>query len=131
MSKTTTENIQVACAIIQRDDRFFIARRKPEKSQAGKWEFPGGKRKTDESIEECLEREFIEEFGVNIKIGRLCGSNIHHYENISIELIGLYCKMDAHTFNMTDHDQTAWVTKEELRSYDLAPADIPLIDFIK
>lgn len=131
MSNNIGDTIHVACAIIKRDDKFFIARRRPDMSQGGKWEFPGGKIEEGESPKECLTREFKEEFGVSIKTGEFCGSNVHHYDNLSIELIGLYCTMEADTFTLTDHDQTAWVTKDNLKCFDLASADIPLIDLIQ
>ena len=130
MGNNHDKAILVACAIIQKDGKVFIARRKPDKSQGGKWEFPGGKVENGESIKECLVREFEEEFGVILEVGERCGSNTHDYESISIELIGHYCKMNTNNFSLTDHDLTAWVSIEELRSYDLAPADIPLIELI-
>ncbi|RJS92201.1 Nudix family hydrolase [Salinisphaera sp. Q1T1-3] len=44
--------------------RVLIARRRPDTPGAGFWEFPGGKREPDESIETCLSRELAEEIGV-------------------------------------------------------------------
>ena len=35
--------IRVAAAVIRREGKILLARRAPHKSQAGLWEFPGGK----------------------------------------------------------------------------------------
>ena len=48
--------IQVAAGLILHEGRYLIARRKPGIHLAGFWEFPGGKRETGESLEECLRR---------------------------------------------------------------------------
>lgn len=54
--------IEVTAAIIEKDDKFLIARRAKGKHLAGYWEFPGGKIEADETAEACLYRELNEEF---------------------------------------------------------------------
>ena len=34
-------------------------------------------------------------------------------------------------FNLHDHSEIAWVSKEKMLSYNLAPADIPLAEYVK
>ncbi|WP_127015516.1 NUDIX domain-containing protein [Anoxybacter fermentans] len=55
--------IRVTAAIIEKDGKFLIARRK-EGHLSGMWEFPGGKIEEGESPEECLKREIFEELGI-------------------------------------------------------------------
>ena len=43
---------EVTAAILIKDDKILIARRKDTDSEGGKWEFPGGKIKEDETPEQ-------------------------------------------------------------------------------
>lgn len=60
------EVIEVAAGIIVHEGRYLIARRKAGVHLGGLWEFPGGKRETGETLEECLYRELREELNVCI-----------------------------------------------------------------
>ena len=63
----------VTCAVIEKDGRILIARRKSGDHMAGKWEFPGGNIEPGETPEQCLKRELLEELGVEIGIdGFIC-----------------------------------------------------------
>ena len=120
--------ITVLCGIITNvEGEIFIARRKPEKSMAGKWEFPGGKLESNETEKSCLCRELNEELGMKVNVGERLGVNVHQYETFSIKLIAYQCDFISATFELTDHDEYRWVTIETLTDYDLAPADIPLL----
>ena len=46
--------VRVAAAIISREGRYLIAKRKAGVHLAGFWEFPGGKCEIGESLEDCL-----------------------------------------------------------------------------
>ena len=56
--------IQVVAAIIERNGRVLIGRRKPEQSHPLQWEFPGGKVEPGETPEQALARELAEELAV-------------------------------------------------------------------
>jgi len=79
--------VKVTAAILEKDGRIIIALRKSSDHLSGKWEFPGGKIEPGETPEECLSRELKEEFDIDVTIGEHLGSNIHHYDHISIELM--------------------------------------------
>lgn len=123
--------INVLCGIItDPDGKVFIARRRQGKSMAGKWEFPGGKLEPNETEQACLQRELLEELGMQVNVGAKLGENEHHYENFSIRLIAYKCEFISATYELTDHDAYHWVTKEQLLQYNMAEADIPFISLI-
>lgn len=62
--------IDVVAAVIEnREGRILIARRKPDISLGGYWEFPGGKVEEGESPSDCLVRELREEMDMQIEPG--------------------------------------------------------------
>ncbi|MCU7881919.1 MAG: Nudix family hydrolase [Candidatus Thiodiazotropha sp. (ex Lucinoma aequizonata)] len=55
-----------AAAISDVQGRVLVSKRPEHVHQGGLWEFPGGKLKQDESIEEALVRELREELGIQL-----------------------------------------------------------------
>ena len=61
--------MEVACDIIyNRDGKILLGLRSDNGPNPGYWEFPGGQLEKDETIEECLKREWIEELNLDIEI---------------------------------------------------------------
>ena len=125
-----TVMVNVVCAIIQDDDKFLACRRKQGKARGGKWEFPGGKVKKDESPEEAVERELHEELSLEVKVEKMLGSVVHHYPDISIRLIAMKCFVNEGTISLSDHDEIRWVSLSELKLVDFSEADCRIIDEI-
>jgi 8-oxo-dGTP diphosphatase len=61
----------VTAAINIRDQKVLLTRRGKSEKLAGYWEFPGGKVEDGETLQECLERELLEELGVAAVIGEV------------------------------------------------------------
>ncbi len=61
---------QVVAAILQREDKILICRRRADQPHALKWEFPGGKIEPGESPGAALTRELREELGIEADPGR-------------------------------------------------------------
>ena len=123
--------IRVVCGIIYDGNKIFIARRKPNKSMGGLWEFPGGKIEEGEKYVDSLKRELKEELQMEVDVVEYFGSTQHHYENFSIDLIAYTCNLRNWNSYLTDHDQYDWVSPSEILNWKLAPADIPLAQRVK
>ena len=52
--------------IVNNQNQVLISLRHPDKDEGGLWEFPGGKREQNETIDSTLKREFREELNVNV-----------------------------------------------------------------
>ncbi|MEW6623908.1 MAG: (deoxy)nucleoside triphosphate pyrophosphohydrolase [Bacillota bacterium] len=119
-------------ALLLNNKKILIAKRRSADKLANKWEFPGGKIEEGETPEECLRREIMEEFGINIRVGDYFCSSQYHYEEGDIELMAYWCtcEEDKLALNPTVHDDFRWVSFAKLQTYDFAPADKPLVEKI-
>lgn len=121
--------IQVGAAIIEdAQGRVLIARRKEGKAQAGLWEFPGGKVEEGESVPDCLVRELHEEMHIEIEPKEHFGVNDHQYGDKHIRLIAYKALYKGGEITLVDHDDYKWASREELKAYPFAPADIPFVE---
>lgn len=119
------KTIKVVCGIIWKEDKVFIARRKPEKSLGDYWEFPGGKIEEGENPKQALIRELKEELGMEVTVKEYFGTNTHQYEKLIIELIAYECDFVSASFQLTDHDDWKFIESSALSDEKLAPADAP------
>ncbi len=124
--------INVIAALIFKDNKVLIAKRSTgDVNNLGKWEFPGGKAKSDESDEEAIEREIKEEFELNIKAKKYITNNIYKYPNKVINLKLYECEYISGSFNLHDHSEYKYVNINELLDYDLSRADINLAKYVE
>lgn len=118
--------IDVAAAIIWKDDLVFVARRGPNQKMAAFWEFPGGKIESSESPQQCIERELAEELSMSAVAGKVLLHSLHEYPDFTVNLIAVEVVLTDDEFELTVHDQWDWVSAESLLDLRLAPADIPI-----
>ena len=125
------EIAKVTAAIIEKDGRILIDQRNSKYHLSGKWELPGGKIEVGETPEVCLARELKEEFDIDVSVGDFLGSNIQHYEHISIELMAYRTFCDGSQITPKGQKDYRWVAIDELTQYDFAPADRPIVDRLR
>lgn len=124
--------IKVVAALIEKNGKYLIARRSTgDENVLGKWEFPGGKVKEEETEEHAIEREIKEEFEMDVKAISFITNNVCEYPNKTIDLRLYECKYLSGKFHLHDHSEYKFVDKDEIINFDLCPADIPLAEYIK
>ncbi|WPU91531.1 (deoxy)nucleoside triphosphate pyrophosphohydrolase [Mucilaginibacter sabulilitoris] len=122
--------IPVAAAVIFKEGQLLIARRAAHKSQAGFWEFPGGKIEVGETPEACLLRELKEELAIEVKVNHFLMESIHHYDQISIVLKAYHCSYLNGDIQLHDHDLVEWISLSEFDQFNFAPADRPFLPYL-
>ena len=124
--------ITVVAALIEKDNKYLIAKRSTgDANVLGKWEFPGGKVKENESEMDAIEREIKEEFELDIKAKKFLINNVCEYPTKVVDLRLYECKYVSGQFHLHDHSEYRFVNKEEIIDYDLCPADVPLAEYVK
>lgn len=122
--------LRVVGAVIVEGERILTARRRPDKSAGGLWEFPGGKIEPGESPQQALVRELAEELDIAVTVGRLigrgegegdAGGRALHLDCYWVRLDG-----DAPTHS-TDHDRLEWLGRQELEDREWAAPDVPIV----
>ncbi|MES1186961.1 MAG: (deoxy)nucleoside triphosphate pyrophosphohydrolase [Myxococcales bacterium] len=119
--------LHVVGAAITQGHQCLIAQRGPHGSLAGKWEFPGGKVEPGESPTAALAREIAEELGFEISVGQFLANGTAMVGTRVISLDVYAASITAGGVVLREHAQIAWVSADELPSYDWAEADIPCL----
>ncbi len=122
--------IKVVAAVIFRENKILIARRKKGKHLESCWEYPGGKMEKNEEEKKALERELKEEFNIEASIDKYLTESFHEYENVNINLKAYLVRDFLGDFKLSDHDKIEWIKIEEIKKYDFAPADMPINDYL-
>lgn len=122
---------RVLAAVLEKNGRWLIAKRKKEDRFGGLWEFPGGKLERGETPEECLARELYEELGIRARVGRYLGSVRYSSPNFAIELIAYRVSHLTGSFRLQDHEEVRWVSPGEVGRFDLTEPDKLLLEKLR
>ncbi|MDR1775851.1 MAG: (deoxy)nucleoside triphosphate pyrophosphohydrolase [Actinomycetes bacterium] len=123
----------VVGAAVVKNGRVLCARRGGQsRSLAGYWEFPGGKVEDGENEREALVREMREECLCDLRVGDRLATTVHEYDFAIIQLSTYLCDlMDGGIDPVaTEHSELRWVTPDDLRSLQWAPADTEAVDVL-
>jgi mutator protein MutT len=123
--------IDVAAALIFRDGKLLISRRRDDAHLGGLWEFPGGKREPDETFEQCLVRELREELGVKSSVGELFEEVTHTYPEKTVRLKFFICRLARGEPQPLGCAAVKWAGKSELDNHDFPAADARLLDKLR
>jgi 8-oxo-dGTP diphosphatase len=116
--------------VIEHDGRLLLAQRPVDKHLPLKWEFAGGKVEPGEEPAAAIIREIREELGCEVVITRALPRFQFDYTRVVIEMIPFVCTLAPGSPMPHPHEHVAlaWVRPDELRNYDLAPADWPVVN---
>ncbi len=118
---------------IIRDDyhRLLIAKRPEDAMLGGLWEFPGGKQKVGESIEETVARELREELGVDVLVEQPFMQLKHAYSHFSIRMRAYFCRITSGTPRPVSSTEIKWVRADELGDYPFPKANRKLTEALQ
>ena len=123
--------VDVIAGIIWNEGRFLICRRPPHKARGLLWEFPGGKRESGETDEQCLSRECLEELAVEIITGKRFYEVIHEYPDITIRLRLYEAEILQGKPKLQEHVELKWIFPHQIHDYIFCPADQPILKEIE
>lgn len=118
----------VTAAIVIDHGRVLVTRRLPGSLQGGLWEFPGGKLEEGETPAEALQRELLEELGVQTAVEEIFAVVHHRYDWGAVLILAYTCRLLSATIRDLQVAEHRWCTVEELAALPFLAADLPLIE---
>ena len=112
-----THSVSVAGVVIDVDKRVLVIRRRDN----GHWEAPGGVLELGETFEQGVEREVLEETGVQVSVEALTGV----YKNMRRGIVALVyrCSIKAgHPRASNEATSVRWVDRDQIDAL-MSPAD--------
>lgn len=109
MSVPYRHSVSVTGVVIDEQGQVLVVQRRDN----GRWELPGGILELEESIEDGMRREVLEETGVQVEPVRLTGV----YKNIKVGVVALVFRARQIGGQPTETDesqQVTWWTAEEI-----------------
>lgn len=105
---TAKHSVSVAGVVVNRENQFLVVQRRDN----GKWEPPGGVLELDESFEQGVCREVLEETGVHINVESLTGV----YKNMVQSVVALVFRCSVASGEPQEREearQVRWVDEAE------------------
>lgn len=133
MTKTNSEMpaIKVCAAVVYHHNKILITLRPEGKKLGGYWEFPGGKIEDQETPEDALKREMIEELAIEVDVGELLETVHHRYEWGNVIILAYWCQWKSGDIKHLEVANHCWVDAKDLTAYNILAADQPIIKKIQ
>ena len=128
--KTIKVVAAIICNDMERKNRIFATARGYGDLKGG-WEFPGGKVEPDETPQQALKREIMEELSTEIKIGELIDTIEYDYPTFHLSMDCFWAEVITGQLELKEAEAAKWLSKDQLESVAWLPADITLIDKIR
>ena len=128
--KTMKVVAAIICNDMERKNKIFATARGYGDLKGG-WEFPGGKVEPDETPQQALKREIMEELSTEIKVGELIDTIEYDYPTFHLSMDCFWAEVITGQLELKEAEAAKWLTKDQLESVAWLPADITLIDKIR
>ena len=113
--------------VFNENGELLIDKRLESSSMGGMWEFPGGKKTSDESIEKTIERELNEELGIVVKVGAKLLSFEHTYTHKKLYFTVHFCEWISGEPKPLVSQRLLWVSPERLYEFPFPAANAKII----
>lgn len=120
----------VVAAVIKKENLYLIAQRNRNKHLGLQWEFPGGKVENNESFQNALIREVLEELNITINVHEKVAEENFKDKKIDVIIHYFLCSIKEGIINLTEHEDSLWIEKKNFHQYDLVAGDKKILSSI-
>ncbi|MDT8421824.1 MAG: (deoxy)nucleoside triphosphate pyrophosphohydrolase [Desulfuromonadales bacterium] len=131
MDSNTNSPLLVTAAIIEHQGRVLVTRRPADKRHPLAWEFPGGKMEANETPQQALQRELLEELAIEVVAESIFDVVHYRYDWGAVLILAYWCRWTGGAIKHLEVDDHRWVTPAELGEMQLLPADQPLVEHLQ
>ena len=120
-------------ALIDDENKILIGKRPVEEVFENLWEFPGGKVKKNETVEQALIRETKEEINIDLSKNCIAPLSFSTFNSTKINIIILLFisrKWDLEPI-CKFHTELKWVKANDLNKYNMPPANKSLVSSLQ
>ena len=122
--RSTTAGIMI------RDGKVLVAKRGKGGSLSEFWEFPGGKNRYGETLQETLKREYKEELGIDIEVQNEIAQCKFINKDVHYTLHAFLISSESDKFSLSVHTEMAFVDKSTLLSLPMGPSDSTIRGYV-
>ncbi|MFJ2697459.1 NUDIX hydrolase [Streptomyces rochei] len=116
-TETTTEKPGISAAIIVRDGKVLMVRRRVSEGEL-MWQFPAGQIEDGEAAEDAAVRETVEETGLVVTSIKLLGERVHPKTGRLMSYTACEpVQGEARVADEEELDAVAWVAHSEIKDY--------------
>jgi A/G-specific adenine glycosylase len=120
----------VAVGVIWKGKKLLISQRPEKGLLGGLWEFPGGKREGDETLEECLHRELMEELAIEVKVISKLSPVEHGYTHFKVTLHPYICELSKGIPKTIGCSALAWILPDKISDYAFPRANHKIFEML-
>ncbi len=122
------ERVLVAVGVIKKGTSIFLTKRHEAAHQGGKWEFPGGKVETDETVAQALARELKEEVSIDVLACRPLMKVEHDYGDKQVVLDIFIVDQYAGEPKALEGNEQQWCDISLLADLDFPKANVAIVE---
>lgn len=127
--KRSYRKIEAVICLVKKQDKYLIQKRPPKGLLADLWEFPGGKRKSGETLEEALSREINEELKAEVTKAEPLTSVKHAYTQFLVTLHAFSCTLKG--LPPLPKEKYRWVSLKAMKHYPFPSGSAKIIQFLE
>jgi A/G-specific adenine glycosylase len=127
--KRSYRKIEAVIGVLEKQGKYLIQRRPPTGLLSDLWEFPGGKRRKNETLEQALCREIREELDADVDRIQLLTQVNHSYTQFQVKLYAFQCLLK--TDPSLSKDGHRWVSLSGMRKYPFPSGSAKIIQFLE
>ncbi len=107
----------IAGVIILKDNKILMVK-EAKKECKGKWSFPAGHIKKNETIFDCAKRELLEETGCKAELKKTFPIIVHNYDNRNFMIIYFLADFieNNRDYNKNEIQETKWISIDEIKN---------------
>lgn len=120
---------KVVVGILIDGKKALVSRRRPDQSYAGLLEFPGGKVEEGEDLRAALQREFLEEMGIEVSVRPPFERVALHRQYTVVSFHR--CRILTGVPRSMEGQEVLWIDQQDLDPKDFLPANKPIVEQLK